>query len=361
MTDDVARGEQIAHSGRYNGTALAEPPWPADESDTAPGVEAGADDRPALSRFLLNRSALRDLPKPEPLIDGVLDQGTVALLYGPWGTGKSFIALDWAASVATGRPWQNRASEQRRVLYVAGEGAFGIAGRINAWEAGWGLQIADDTFDVLHRGVNLTNYREVRELAALINWGGYGFVILDTLSRCMVGADENSAKDSGQVVDALGRLREATPGGRGVVTGVHHTGKDGKTFRGSSVFEAGADTVYSVASDAGSITLDREKRKDGPQQDKHRLRLDPIEGTGSCTVSAGNLSTLGWTNSERSQRLLSTFVHHFVHTGASKAELRNVAEMPSATFHRALSDLLQSGDLINEGSDKRPFYKAGTR
>ncbi|RDH75924.1 hypothetical protein DVS77_24700 [Mycolicibacterium moriokaense] len=33
----------------------------------------------------------------------VLDQGTVALLYGKWGTAMTFIALDWAASVATGR------------------------------------------------------------------------------------------------------------------------------------------------------------------------------------------------------------------------------------------------------------------
>ena len=35
-----------------------------------------------------------------------------------------------------------------------------------------------------------------------------------------------------------------------------------------------------------------------------------------------------------------------------------VTEMPHATFHRALSDLLRSGDLINEGTDRRPFYKA---
>ena len=77
-------------------------------------------------------------------------------------------------------------------------------------------------------------------LAELVTDSGYGLVVLDTLARCMVGADENSAKDCGEVVDALVRLREHTAGGRGVILGVHHTGKDGKTFRGSSVFEAGA-------------------------------------------------------------------------------------------------------------------------
>jgi hypothetical protein len=174
----------------------------------------------------------------------------------------------------------------------------------------------------------------------------------------MVGAEENSAKDCGIVVEALYRLCERTPNRRGVMLGLHHAGKDGKTFRGSSGFEAGADTVYSVTKDGAVIILDREKRKDGPLTDYHELRLDSIPGTSSCTISAGNLSTQGVDKPERADRLLSTFVHHFSQTGASKSELRNVADMPAATFHRALCDLLKTGDLINDGTEKRPFYKA---
>lgn len=247
------------------------------------------------------------------------------------------------------------------MLYVAAEGAFGLKARTDAWEVGWHTPISDEQLVILPQAVNLTAYAEVRDLAALIAWGGYGLVIIDTLARCMVGADENSAKDCGQVVDALTRLREHTAGRRGVVIGVHHTGKDGKTFRGSSVFEAGADTVYSVIRDGGVIVLDREKRKDGPKVDTHRLRLDPVEGTMSCVISAGSLSSPGVDRSDRAKRLLSTFVHHFVHTGATKAELRTVADMPPATFHRALSDLITSGDLVNEGTDQRPFYKGVTQ
>ncbi|CAN5407481.1 hypothetical protein BH09ACT7_BH09ACT7_05000 [soil metagenome] len=312
---------------------------------------------------MLSRSALRGLPDPEPLIGEVLDQGTVALLYGMWGLGKSFIALDWAASVATGRSWQGRTTETRRVLYVAAEGAFGLKTRVDAWERGWKKEIPDGTLDVLDRPVNLSQFSEVRELAALIAWAGYGFVILDTLARCMVGADENSAKDSGVVVDALNRLREQTPGGRGVVLGVHHTGKDGRTLRGSSAFEAGADTVYSVTKDAdsGALIVNREKRKDGPPVDRHELRIDAVPGTDSAVMSSGNLSTWGVDKTERAARLLSTFVHHFVHTGATKADLRKVADMADATFFRATSDLLKSGDLVNTGTDKRPFYKVRGR
>jgi AAA domain len=309
---------------------------------------------PVLVDQILSRSDLLKLPDPEPLIDDVLDQGTTALLYGRWGTLKSFIAIDWAACVATGRSWQGRQTEQRKALYVAAEGAYGYKGRIDAWEVGWRTKIHDGTLDILPRPVNLTNAADVRNLRALIEWGGYGFVILDTLARCMVGADENSAKDCGEVVDALRQLRECTPDGRGVVLGVHHTGKDGKTFRGSSVFEAGADTVYSTTQDGVAIVLDREKRKDGPQLDTHRLKLDPIEGTESGVISVHREVD----KPERAGSLLSTYLVHFSGTGAYKSELRNVSGMPNATFHRALSDLLKFGDLINEGTEKRPFYKA---
>jgi 5S rRNA maturation endonuclease (ribonuclease M5) len=312
---------------------------------------------PVLADLLLTRSDLLKLPDPEPLIDGVLDQGTVALLYGKWGTLKSFIAYDWAASVATGRAWQGRPTEQRRALYVAAEGAYGYKGRTDAWEAGWRTKIRDGTLDILPRPVNLTNAADVHNLCALIAWNGYGFIVFDTLARCMVGADENSAKDCGEVVDALHRCRDHTPDGRGVVTGVHHTGKDGKTFRGSSVFEAGADTVYSTTSDGAVIILDREKRKDGPQVDVHRLKLDLIEGTESGVIGISR----GATNTERGAVLLSHFRSHFDVTGAYATQLFEVADMTKATFYRALSDLVKRGDLINEGTDRRPFYKLATQ
>ncbi len=325
--------------------------------DPLPPLDDVEDGTPKLASLLLNRSDLRNLPPAEPLIDDTLDQGTTALLYGRWGTCKSFLAYDWTASVATGRPWQGRTTEKRRALYVAAEGAFGYNPRTEAWERGWHTTIADGDMEILPRPVNLTDQFQVADMAALIGWNGYGFIVFDTLARCMVGADENSAKDCGLVVDALTRLRECTPAGRGVVLGVHHSGKDGKTFRGSSVFEAGADTVYSVVRDGGVITLDREKRKDGPQTDRMELKLDLIDGTGSGVISVHR----GVNKPERAERLLFTFVHHFSQTGASKAELRNVADMDPATFYRALSDLLQSGDLLNAGTEKRPFYKAASR
>jgi AAA domain len=315
--------------------------------------------RPSLADRLLSRSALRDLPKPEPLIANVLDRGTTALLYGYWGTGKTFIGLDWGASVATGRDWQGRDTGRLRVLYVAAEGAFGIAQRLDAWETAWRNDIDDEALTVLPEPVNLTDPRDLAALVEVVREGGYGLVIIDTAARCMVGADENSARDIGLVVDALNRLRAATPEGRGVALAIHHTGKDGKTLRGSSAFEAGVDTVYQVTEDGGVIVLDRTKRKDGPKDDRHELRLSAWPGTDSCVVEAASHAGVPSDLSGNSESVLAAFNVTFGETGASKAELRDLAMdklgLSRSSAYHAINDLLKLGRLRNARSEANPF------
>src|SRR5262249_16052999 len=146
---------------------VADSPRDGWEPPPEPPPEPEPDQTPVYADRSLTRTALRNLPNPEPLIDNVLDQGTTALLYGPWGWPKPSIALGGAASVATGRNWQGRRTAQRRSLYVAGEGAFGFKGRVHAWETGWHTSIADDDFAILPFPVNLTKCVDVANLAAL--------------------------------------------------------------------------------------------------------------------------------------------------------------------------------------------------
>lgn len=241
-----------------------------------------------------------------------------------------------------GRPVQ-----QGSVLYVAAEGAYGLHPRFTAWEYGWHRTIADDTLAVLPEPVNLLDPTAVDELAQLA--AGRALVVIDTLARCMVGADENSAKDMGEAVDAAYRLRDATDGG--TVLLVHHTGKDGDTTRGSSALESGVDTVYKTKGDARLIDLTRTKRKDGPTDDRLQLALKTTAN--SCVI----LSTRGVDMRPTADALLSTFREAFLDTGATKAELRTVSGMTGGSFHRALNDLLSAGVLTNTGTDLRPFYK----
>ena len=54
-----------------------------------------------LRAALVTGDQIKELPRTAPLIEGVLDLDSTAVLYGRPGIGKSFIALDWGLSVAT--------------------------------------------------------------------------------------------------------------------------------------------------------------------------------------------------------------------------------------------------------------------
>jgi hypothetical protein len=173
--------------------------------------------------------------------------------------------------------------------------------------------------------------------------------------------ESNSAQDMGQAVDTAYRILAATPGGMGCVLLVHHTGKDGKTSRGSTALECGVDTVYRMTGDGGvAFKLERTKRKDGPKDDTLALKLGPIaiEGhpDGSCVVEAANGEPV---DPDRSDRVLALFVAHFSETGATRPQLVTVAEdalgLSQATAYRAVNDLLADGRLVNSGSERRTW------
>jgi hypothetical protein len=60
-------------------------------------------------------------------------------------------------------------------------------------------QFTINQLSILPVPVNLTSSVDVGNIAALIKWGGYGFIVLDTLARPMIGADElgRTAPDDG--------------------------------------------------------------------------------------------------------------------------------------------------------------------
>jgi hypothetical protein len=162
---------------------------------------------------------IASLPPLTPLVDGLLFLPGESALYSPPKKGKTFVALDVALSVASGEEFMGRPVKQSRVLYVAAEGVGGLGARVEAWcQMHPAADISQAAF--LTAPINLLDDGDVAVLvqAAL----GVELVVIDTLARCSVGADENSAKDMGRVVTALDRIRDAT----GHVCVVHHAGKD---------------------------------------------------------------------------------------------------------------------------------------
>ena len=115
---------------------------------------------------LLTIEDLKSLPKPEWRVEGLLPESGLVELYGPPGVGKSFLALDWALSIAAGTPWQERKVREGDVIFVCAEGSSGLLKRVIAW-CKQHLQEEPSRFWVVSVPVNLIKGDDAKEFMSL--------------------------------------------------------------------------------------------------------------------------------------------------------------------------------------------------
>src|SRR5262249_42278218 len=110
-------------------------------------------------------------------------------------------------------------------------------------------------------------------------------IILDTLARCLVGGDEDSAKDMGLFIEAADRIRQKL---NATVLILHHPVKKGGRERGSGALLAGVETMMSLTDSGGMRTLTCEKQKDARLFDPIHFQLVqvtlPDEQSSLCAV-----------------------------------------------------------------------------
>lgn len=322
------------------------------------GEQEQADDAARLRAALLTAAELIKRPPPEYLIDQILPKGALGCVYGRPGSAKTFLALDWAFSVAAGMPWSAREIRGGPVLYIVAEGSGGLGIRVRVWLEHARLPDLEQ-IQFLPLAINLLDVHQLAALATVATEIGPVLIVIDTLARSMVGGDENSARDVGLLIDAADKLRQATGA---TVLLVHHTGKDGQTYRGSSALEGACDTMIEVQLDGGTVTIRCEKQKDDEPFEPIRMRLVTVDlgDASSCVLEASRGDA-----TESEERLLAVFTKHFGTTGATKRELGAMAcsvpiSMPLSTFYWALNKLIGAGALRNTGTDKQPFFKRAT-
>jgi len=194
------------------------------------------------------------LKKPEPLrwlIKGYLLPGSLCLLFGEPAAGKSLIAMDWAACIATGREWYDHSVTQGPVVYIAGEGHFGISRRFKAWaiHQNFETQLSGAPLFVSDTGASFTAKESLNEVIDAVDsistqHGHPVLIVIDTLHRNFGPGDENSSKDIAAFIEAADTLR--TRYGATVLV-VHHTGHGDKgRARGSSAIRAALDSEFSL-------------------------------------------------------------------------------------------------------------------
>lgn len=249
-----------------------------------------------MERFL-SIDDLEHMPEPKWLIDGLFEQDALVMVVGPPGSFKSFLAIDWALSLAVGRPWNERATKASRVVYALGEGKASLLKRIQAWEHHSRLsnierRMLRDNFRVTFEVPQLAIPRETNRFITDLEARGMepNLLVVDTLARSYVGKNENDPMDAGVWVESVDKLRQ-----RGMtVLVLHHTKKNtefGLRYRGTTAFLGAMDTSFVLERNPegyrGFAKLSCDKQKDHMEPPdiwmQHR-QIRPREGVEGSIV-----------------------------------------------------------------------------
>lgn len=216
------------------------------------------------------------------LVEDVLTEGGLSVIYGESNSGKSFLACDMACSIGAGLPWLGKRTVEGAVLYVAGEGAESIKLRVLAWRQ---KNKIDPKLAIVPIAVNLLKPEAdaMRVVAACKTVEArYGLpvslIVVDTLARAFAGGNENTGEDMGAVIAHADLIRADT---RAAVLFIHHSGKDAaKGSRGHSSLKAATDTEIEVTAEEATKlhTAEIKKQRDlGSRGEKLTAKFSVVQ------------------------------------------------------------------------------------
>ena len=241
-------------------------------SDDAAPVD---EDAPALvsSEYVLN------LPRMKWLIEDVMPCDRPCMLLAPEYSGKSFLGLDWALHLATGKSWNGFAVTQPvKVIMLASEDMEGHGDRIRAWQhfyqTDWNLIYKNlmyykgtiDLIDSGHRKCILDTL-----LATKGTPDEPALIIIDTLAESMPGGDENASKDMGIAINASKLLRHELGCSTLII---HHNPKNGQdTARGHSSLQYAQAFRYTLTTEDDIMTIKAMKTRGAKKFDDITMKL----------------------------------------------------------------------------------------
>lgn len=261
--------------------------------DTKTGsIDPVAEARPSSVSIRIRRAAdiAADLPRSTWLLRPYIERNAIGILYGDFGTYKSFVVLDWAMRIALGLPALGHSwpAPRAEVLFISAEGR-GLAQRLR----GWCIRNfpGENYADVLKRAplycvehpVNLSDPSSALSLVASVEAMAInpGLIVLDTMSRNSDGKIENSTTDAAAYLAVIDQGLRARYGCGVLLT--HHVGHVEKSrIRGPIVLAANTDALIRIEkSDSeqrvATITVDRLKDAEPPAP----------QGLRACIVEIG--------------------------------------------------------------------------
>ena len=240
---------------------------PSGPVETLPALDGYQEPNPAPEALYVDWDELwADTTETEWLAEPIIPAGRLVSIYSPPGVGKSLLALDLAAAIARGGPILGQDTRQAPVLYLDYENVtHDVRDRLKS------MGLGPDDLRALHYWSfpaipALDTEPGGRALHAAARATQARLVVIDTLSRCITG-DENDAAT--MLAFYRHTLMPLKADGIAVLR-LDHTGKDEtKGQRGTSAKSGDVDLVwrYSEMIPGIQFVLTNEK---------HRIRIDEL-------------------------------------------------------------------------------------
>jgi energy-coupling factor transporter ATP-binding protein EcfA2 len=291
----------------------------------------------------------------------VLPATGIAAIYGPSGSGKSFITVDLGGAISHGRPWFGIKTHQTTVIYVVLEGEAGIRNRVQALEQAQG-PLPRKGFGVITQPFEIIKPQDLIDLSAVIPSGSVVFI--DTLNRAAPTADENSSRDMGEILEAAKTLYRAT---NSLVVLVHHTGKDAsRGMRGHSSLFAAVDGAIEVSRNDTKRSWTVAKTKDGEDGKTVNFRLkrhvlgQDADGEDIVSCSVEPDSSQVFVNREPTgakQRLALAAIRRALACATNSGKCTAGTGTPCLTVAEAINTI--AAELTTEPANKRNYKAKG--
>lgn len=284
-------------------------------------------------------------------VKNLLPDRGVAVLAGASGAGKTFVALDLARCVATGKDFVgHRVKRAGGVLWLACEGEGEVPYRLAAMRS-VGLPGASEPMPFAHTTdcPHLTAEGAAAKLVSLVanceaamrhRYGvGVVAIFIDTLAAAAGFTDENSAADTQKAMNCLAAVSRQTGA---LVVAIDHHGKTIEAgLRGSSAKIAAADCILTVLHEASS---------DGGIANR-RLIKTKMRGGITGPVAAMELVSVTLGTDEDGDEVTSAVVEWTGHADARKPRIDRKPAKGLTLLMRCFDDA-----LANFGGKFRPFH-----
>jgi hypothetical protein len=301
------------------------------------------------------------LPMPAELIAGILHKGSKLALGGNSKAFKTWLLLSLAIAVATGTDWLGFPTSKGKVLFLNFEiQPQAWQRRIAAVTKAQGVELKPGMIQLWNLRGHAADFRDlIPKIIAQAKTEGFALVMLDPLYKLLGAADENSARDISELLNAIEKLAVET---KAAVAYSNHfakgnaSGKEAQDrISGSGVFARDPDSliIFTAHDNPGSFSVELILRNFPPVAPFVVSWNFPIMERADDLDPADLKQVAGRKREHDPVKLLALIANNDAANPISASEWARLAEMPRKTLTDYLAEMRRKGWIKTIGDGSR--------